>query len=156
LNEFFAVVVDVVDRTGGFVNKFEGDAALCIFGAPVPRADADTCALVAARMMRDRLSDVSGLTAAIGVSAGDVVAGNVGARERFEYTVIGDVVNEAARLTELAKSRPERLLVSSAVLDGATEEERRRWTDAGEETLRGRATPTRLAVPRVETAAVTS
>ena len=148
LNEFFAIVVDVVDQTGGIINKFEGDAALCIFGAPVPRDDAPACALLAARLLRDRLDDVNGLSAAIGVSAGNVVAGNVGTRERFEYTVIGDPVNEAARLTELAKLRPERILVSAALLDDVPEEERRHWEFAGRELLRGRNAPTELAVAR--------
>ena len=51
--------------------------------------------------------------AGIGVTAGKAVAGNVGAKERFEYTVIGEPVNEAARLCELAKNDPHRLLASS-------------------------------------------
>jgi adenylate cyclase len=148
LNQFFGIVVDVVDRTGGIVNKFEGDAALCVFGAPVPRDDADTCALLAARLLRDRLHDVKGLSAAIGVSSGEVIAGNVGTRERFEFTVIGDAVNEAARLTELAKARPERLLVSASVLEAASDQERAHWTAAGETVLRGRTTPTVMAVTR--------
>ena len=148
LNEFFAIVVDVVGRTGGIVNKFEGDAALCVFGAPVPRDDADACALLAARLLRDRLGNVKGLSAAIGVSAGDVVAGNVGTKERFEYTVIGDAVNEAARLTELAKTRPERLLVSASLLDALDAAEREHWQHEGETVLRGRSVPTALAVAR--------
>jgi adenylate cyclase len=149
LNEFFAIVVDVVDRTGGIINKFEGDAALCVFGAPVPRSDAAACALLAARLLRGRLSDVNGLSAAIGVSAGLVVAGNVGTKERFEYTVIGDAVNEAARLTELAKARPERLLVSASVLDSLHDEaELAHWQLDGETVLRGRTTPTALAIAR--------
>ena len=146
LNDFFAVVVDVTDRTGGFVNKFEGDGALCVFGAPIERDDAATCALLAARLLHDRLDNVRGLSAAIGVSAGIVVAGNIGARERFEYTVIGDSVNEAARLTELAKARPGRLLASATALAEADEHERRHWTVDGEVVLRGRSTPTTLAV----------
>jgi len=112
----------------------------------VPRPDSDTCALLAARLLRDRLTDVKGLSAAIGVSSGDVVAGNVGTRERFEFTVIGDAVNEAARLTELAKTRPDRLLVAASVLEGAEASERAHWTPAGETVLRGRARPTALAV----------
>jgi adenylate cyclase len=147
LNAFFSVVVEVVDRCGGFVNKFEGDAALCIFGAPVPRDDCAERALQAARLLRDRLRDVRGLSAAIGVSAGQVVAGNVGTRERFEYTVIGDPVNEAARLTELAKQRSEHLLISASLLDGVPDAERRYWTTDGEVHLRGRIKPTRLALP---------
>jgi adenylate cyclase len=149
LNAFFAVVVDVVDRTGGFVNKFEGDAALCVFGAPVPREDSATCALLAARLLHERLRDVRGLTAAIGVSAGKVVAGNVGTKERFEYTVIGDAVNEAARLTELAKTRTTRVLGSAAALAAADDEECRYWLAGGEVTLRGRTAATPLASLRV-------
>src|SRR5207248_6336761 len=118
------------------------------FGAPVPRADADTCALLAARLLRDRLGNVKGLSAAIGVSAGDVVAGNVGTKERFEYTVIGDAVNEAARLTELAKARPERLLVSASLLEAIDDAERAHWQQEGETVLRGRSAPTSLAVAR--------
>jgi adenylate cyclase len=148
LNAFFAVVVDAVDRTGGFVNKFEGDAALCLFGVPVPREDAATCALLAARLLRDRLRDVRGLSAAIGVSAGPVVAGNIGTSERFEYTVIGDAVNEAARLTELAKTKPGRVLASATALARANAAERVHWQDDGEVILRGRAQPTRLAALR--------
>jgi adenylate cyclase len=148
LNAFFAVVVEVTDRTGGFVNKFEGDGALCVFGAPVARDDAATCALLAARLLHARLENVRGLSAAIGVSAGPMVAGNVGARERFEYTVIGDAVNEAARLTELAKTRPSRLLVSAAALEAADEDERAHWSADGEVVLRGRTTPTPLAALR--------
>ena len=53
LNRFFAIVVDVVGRNGGWVNKFEGDAALCVFGAPAPQEDPAGCALAAARELTD-------------------------------------------------------------------------------------------------------
>ena len=85
--------------------------------------------------------------AGIGVAAGKAVAGNVGARERFEYTVIGEPVNEAARLCELAKSHPTRLLASAEAVGQASEAERRNWTLDDEVVLRGRDEPTRLAVP---------
>ena len=104
LNRFFAIVVEVVTRHGGWVNKFEGDAALCVFGVPLPQVDAAGGALAAGRELEAKLrEDLPEVDAAIGVSAGPVVAGNIGAAERFEYTVIGDAVNEAARLTDLAK-----------------------------------------------------
>jgi adenylate cyclase len=147
LNEFFSVVVTVVGRYGGFVNKFEGDAALCIFGAPVPLVDAHGAALAAARELRTRLSVMEGLDAAIGVSAGKVVAGNIGAAERFEYTVIGDPVNEAARLTELAKSRRSRVVAAAGVVERAAESEAALWRRAGRRFLRGRPDPTPLAEP---------
>ncbi len=147
LNEFFRVVVEVVDRHHGFVNKFMGDAALVIFGAPLDRPDAPTAALAAARELRFALDDITGLDVGIGVSAGLAVAGNIGAAERFEYTVIGDPVNEASRLTELAKLRPSRVLASSSALYFADDDERGHWELGDEVQLRGRRRVTQLASP---------
>jgi adenylate cyclase len=147
LNGFFATVVDVVDEHGGMVNKFEGDGALCVFGAPTERADYAASALAAARELSARLADASVLDAAVGVSCGVAVAGNVGAEERYEYTVIGDPVNEAARLCELAKHRPGRILASARSVDEAGDPEAGHWQIDGEVRLRGRAEPTRLAFP---------
>ena len=157
LNEFFNVVVPVVHDRGGLVNKFEGDAVLCVFGAPVPQADHATRALECARELRARIDALDGgLDAAIGVSCGTVVAGHVGAEDRFEYTVIGDPVNEAARLTELAKQHDERLLASGDTVDAAGGEEAVRWAVDGEVTLRGRECPTRIACPAPSRRAVRS
>jgi adenylate cyclase len=155
LNSFFTTVVEVVEQHCGWVNKFEGDAALCVFGAPTALPDAAGDALRAARGLRERLATgLQGATAGIGVSAGPAVAGNVGAQERFEYTVIGDPVNEAARLCALAKRRPERLLASSAVLRRADPEEARLWEVQDSVVLRGRGESTELAVPRPRLTAV--
>nr|WP_241728680.1 adenylate/guanylate cyclase domain-containing protein [Nocardioides zeae] len=149
LNRFCAVVVDEVDRAGGLVNKFMGDAVLAVFGAPVPRDDHATAALRAARAIAARLAaEVPEIRAGVGVATGEAVAGNVGDERRFEYTVIGDAVNSAARLTELAKKRPGLVLAADASLAAADDDEAARWRPDGEEVLRGRATPTGLAVPR--------
>jgi adenylate cyclase len=148
LNDFFRLVVEAVEEQGGWVNKFQGDAALCVFGAPIARPDAACDALRAARLLRERLGEgLHGVDAGIGVSAGPAVAGNVGTETRFEYTVIGDPVNEAARLCELAKRRPERLLASAAVVERAGSEEAASWETGEEIVLRGRGTPTGLATP---------
>jgi adenylate cyclase len=148
LNRFFQVVVDVAEREGGHVNKFEGDAALCVFGAPVRRDDPARDALRCARTLAERLSrDVPEVDFGIGVSAGTAVAGNVGAEHRFEYTVIGDPVNEAARLCALAKQRPERVLASHEALDRAAAAERDAWSGSEPALLHGRDTPTLLAAP---------
>lgn len=146
LNEFFAVVVEEVDRHHGLVNKFMGDAALAIFGAPVHRDDHATCALSAARAIAARLDqEVTAIKAGIGVATGEAVAGNIGDESRFEYTVIGDSVNSAARLCDLAKDVPGLVLVAQASVDAADEAERAHWTPYGEVTLRGREEPTATA-----------
>lgn len=148
LNRFFEVVVEVVDAHDGLVNKFEGDAALCIFGAPLRLDDPAGHALAAARVMAEQLRErVPELDAGIGVSQGLVIAGNVGATSRLEYTVIGDPVNEAARLTEQAKDRPERVVASERIVQSAAAEERGRWQLLDPLQLRGRLEPTVLAVP---------
>ncbi|WP_205874079.1 adenylate/guanylate cyclase domain-containing protein [Mycobacterium camsae] len=148
LNRFFTIVVDEVDRHHGLVNKFEGDASLAIFGAPNHLDSPEDEALACARAIADRLADeMPELQAGIGVAAGTVVAGNVGAKERFEYTVIGEPVNEAARLCELAKSRPGKLLTSAETLDGASDEENERWTLGRSVKLRGHDQRTKLASP---------
>ena len=138
LNEFFGVVVDVVEEHGGWVNKFEGDAALAVFGAPVPSDDAAGAALAAARELAGRLPDeVAELDAGIGVSAGKAVAGNVGAESRFEYTVIGDPVNEAARLSDSPSPttagwwRPRPRSTGPAKRRPGTGRRGRRWSCAG-------------------------
>jgi adenylate cyclase len=148
LNRFFGVVVQVVRGQGGWVNKFEGDAALCVFGAPEDQPEAASRALVAARRLRDALrNELPELQAGIGVSAGPVVAGNVGAAERFEYTVIGDPVNEAARLTEIAKTSPSRVVASEVAVTACDPAEAEHWRLDGEVVLRGRSRPTGLASP---------
>ena len=148
LNRFFEVVVEVVTLHGGWINKFEGDAALCVFGAPADHPDAASAALAAGRELRRRLSiELDGIDAAIGLSAGKVVAGNIGAAKRYEYTLIGDPVNEAARLTDLAKSEPCRLLASEAILGRASHREAGRWKVGEPVALRGRPATTRVAAP---------
>ena len=152
LNRLFAAVVDAVTAEGGWVNKFEGDGALCIFGAPEELADHATRALRAARALRRALAAGgaaadSSLDAGIGVASGHAVAGNVGAMDRYEYTVIGDPVNEAARLSEMAKSVPGRLLATGEALAAAGPDEAAAWRGAGESVLRGRDRPTVLVEP---------
>jgi len=149
LNRFFAVIVEEVERHHGMVNKFEGDAVLAVFGAPVSLSCPDGDALAAARAIAARLLiEVPELQAGLGVAAGTVVAGNVGAQERFEYTVIGGPVNEAARLCELSKTFPGHLVAAAGMLDGASKAEAAQWILGDTVTLRGLSEPTPLALPR--------
>jgi adenylate cyclase len=150
LNAYFDAVVRVVSEQGGWVNKFEGDGALCVFGAPAVQPDHAARALRSARALHRALSELApaypGLDAAVGVSSGIVVAGNVGTEQRYEYTLIGRPVNEAARLTDLAKGRPGRVVAGA----GATEragEEAAKWTSLGTVALRGQAAPVAIFEP---------
>jgi adenylate cyclase len=147
LNGFFQSVVTAVDAHRGFVNKFQGDAALAVFGAPLPSATAASDALATARELALAMRALPELDFGIGVSAGSVFAGFVGAMSRFEYTVIGDPVNEAARLADRAKSSPGRILCSGAAIERAETAETSLWTAQGEAVLRGRSEATRISAP---------
>jgi len=153
LNLFFEIVIRVVMREGGWVNKFEGDAALCIFGAPADQPDHAARALRAAAALPvevRKLPESPGV--GIGVATGRVVAGNIGTQERYEYTVIGDAVNVAARLTELAKREYDGVLVSEETVvaageTGAAGPIPSGWQEAGTVVVRGRSQPTRMFQP---------
>lgn len=133
-NRLFAEVVRTVTACGGWVNKFQGDGAMCVFGAPARDARHREHALDAAVQLRRRLTE-DGLEAAIGVADGEVIAGHVGTEERLEYTVMGATVNKAARLCELAKSHEQRVLATAgpSLASGVPHG----WADAGEVSLRG-------------------
>jgi adenylate cyclase len=142
LNRFFAVVVETIESEGGLVNKFEGDAALCLFGAPAEHDDPAGAALRAARRICDAVTESGEVDVGVGVAYGAAWAGQVGAASRLEYTVIGDPVNEAARLTELAKEHPGRVVASDATLRAAADGEAEHWVRDAEVELRGRGEAT--------------
>ncbi len=126
LDGAFAVLVDILDRHGGIVNKFLGDGFLALFGAPLQAHDAAQRAVVAAREMleaNERANQATSwpLRIGIGIHFGEVVAGNIGSPRRKEYTVIGDTVNFAARLEALNKDFNSQLLISQAVRDALGE-----------------------------------
>ncbi|KAA0101606.1 adenylate/guanylate cyclase domain-containing protein [Mycolicibacterium sp. P1-5] len=147
LNNFFQIVVDAVDERQGLINKFQGDAVLAVFGAPLPSAHSASDALATARSLTVALRRLPVVDFGIGVSAGKVFAGNLGAEQRYEYTVIGDAVNEAARLADRAKAADGRALCSDAALNQADPAERAYWTEHSWEVLRGRLEPTRMSSP---------
>jgi class 3 adenylate cyclase len=147
LNDFFRIVVNAVDARDGMINKFQGDAALAVFGAPLRANGAAVAALATARALGEQLRELPLVDFGIGVSAGQVFAGNIGAENRYEYTVIGDPVNEAARLADLAKASDRRILCSSAAIERADAAEREQWTAQGSEVLRGRSEATVMSAP---------
>jgi adenylate cyclase len=151
LNEFFEAVIRCVEAEGGLVNQFQGDGVLCVFGAPDDQPDHAARALRAARAVRREIGTrrPGGLDAAIGISSGKVVAGNVGGVHRYEYTVVGDSTNEASRLTERAKPMSSRTLASKTTIDLAGDEASH-WEEVGTLPLRGRAEPTIAYEPSLD------
>ena len=126
LDGAFAILVDILDRHGGIVNKFLGDGFLALFGAPIETPHAAQHAVAAAREMlaaNDRVNNATSwpLRIGIGIHFGEVVAGNIGSPRRKEYTVIGDTVNFASRLESLNKEFNSQLLISSAVCEALGE-----------------------------------
>jgi adenylate cyclase len=146
LNDFFRIVVAEVDKRDGLINKFQGDAALAVFGAPLRIDNPASAALATARALGEELQRLL-VDFGIGVSAGPVFAGNIGAENRYEYTVVGDAVNEAARLADRAKDFDRRVLCSEAAIERADEAERRCWALQGSEMLRGRSQLTQISSP---------
>ncbi|MHC2252126.1 adenylate cyclase [Bradyrhizobium embrapense] len=127
LDGAFAVLVEILDRHGGIVNKFLGDGFLALFGAPFETVDAAHQAVAAAREMLDanertNASSSWPLRIGIGIHIGEVVAGSIGSPRRKEYTVIGDTVNFAARLEALNKELGSQFLISSAVREALGDE----------------------------------
>jgi adenylate cyclase len=120
LDGAFAVLVDILDRHGGIVNKFLGDGFLALFGAPLEASDAAHRAVAAGRDMLTAMDRINARTSwplriGIGIHFGEVVAGNIGSPRRKEYTVIGDTVNFASRLEALNKEFGSQLLISASV-----------------------------------------
>ena len=153
LNELFEVVVPIVGRHGGHVDKFLGDGLLGVFGAPEPFPDhADRAALAACEMASkvNSLDDL-GLKIGVGVNTGLVVAGSIGGGGRLNFSVIGDAVNVAARVEAATREVGEDVLITARTAE--------RLTSAilvetcGRRTLKGIDEPVALFAPRAEAAA---
>jgi adenylate cyclase len=112
LNAYLERMTTVILANGGFVNKFEGDAIMAFWGAPLASADQASKAMLAALRCQEELAELNNdfesqglprLGMRIGINSGEVIVGNIGSQKRFEYTVIGDAVNLASRLEGINK-----------------------------------------------------
>jgi adenylate cyclase len=119
LNALFEIVVPAVVDAGGHVNKFLGDGALAVFGAPnglAHHADAAVSAAVLIdRLVAERFG--GGLRIGIGINTGVVIAGTIGGGGKLEFTLIGDTVNVAARIEQLTKTTGDRILLTRPTVD---------------------------------------
>ena len=138
LNGFFAGVDQMVTRYGGSIDKHIGDAVMAVFGAPVAHTDDPERALRAALDIHEAVAQLNPpLEVHVGVASGQVVASSTGSAAHTEYTITGDSVNLAARLTDLAKSGE--TLVAASVQRALGE--RFRGVDLGEQVIKGLSEP---------------
>jgi len=148
LNQYLDIMVDILFRYQGTLDKFLGDGLLALFGTPLPQADHPCRAVEAAlaiqqairafntsrRQRGDRTLDIG-----ISINSGEAIVGNIGSEKRMEYTVIGDMVNVAQRLQALARGGE--VLISDTTL--ARVREFVTVYDTVEEQVRGRQQPVR-------------
>ncbi|MGV0813291.1 adenylate/guanylate cyclase domain-containing protein [Mycolicibacterium boenickei] len=119
LNALFEIVVPAVVDAGGHVNKFLGDGALAVFGAPNDLVNHANAAVSAAALIQRLVTERFGgaLRIGIGINTGVVIAGTIGGGGKLEFALIGDAVNVAARVEQLTKTTGDTILLTQQTLD---------------------------------------
>jgi adenylate cyclase len=140
LNALFDIVVPAVVDAGGHVNKFLGDGALAVFGAPNELADHADAAVRAALLVDRLVAERFGgeLRIGIGINTGQVIAGTIGGGSKLEFTLIGDTVNVAARVEQLTKATGDTILLTQQTVD-ALAARPAGLVDRGAHALKGKA-----------------
>ena len=151
LNEYFGTMVAIINRNGGVVDKFIGDAIMAVWGAPNEGPNDTAHALMACLEMRVALGELNArriargdepIVIGMGLHTGQAISGTIGSEERMEYTVIGDTVNLTSRIEASTKSFGTDLLISDAVLQVVGETF---WTEkAGDVIAKGKSEPIAL------------
>jgi adenylate cyclase len=145
LNALFEIVVPAVVDAGGHVNKFLGDGALAVFGAPNDLANHADAALSAAVAIHRRVAERFGgeLRIGIGINTGVVIAGTIGGAGKLEFTLIGDTVNVAARIEQLTKITGDAILLTQQCVN-ALASRPSGLTDRGAHALKGKSATTQV------------
>lgn len=126
LNNYFDLMAKAIKSQGGIIDKFIGDAILAVFGAPTSYEDNAARAVKAAITMIESLPQLDtsklklpkkGFQIGVGIHEGTAIVGNIGSKEKFDYTVIGDAVNLASRLEGVTKHYAQQVVISQSVKD---------------------------------------
>jgi class 3 adenylate cyclase len=141
LNALFEIVVPTVVDAGGHVNKFLGDGALAVFGAPNDLANHADAAVNAAVLIQRLVAEHFGadLRIGIGINTGVVIAGTIGGGSHLEFTLIGDTTNVAARVEQLTKITGDPILLTEQTVE-ALASRPSGLTDRGSHALKGKST----------------
>jgi adenylate cyclase len=151
LNEYLSSMTNVVLRNSGTLDKFEGDLIMAFWGAPIPQNNHARMACAAALQMQATLAGMRLewgvrkkplLSARIGISTGEVIVGNMGSAEKFNYTVIGDSVNLGARLEGTNKIFKTEIIISEQCCRQVRDEFLCRELDIV--SVRGRSEPVKI------------
>jgi adenylate cyclase len=157
INEYLSVMGEVIEQHGGFIDKYIGDAIVAVFGAPLDDPDHASKAILAALHCRVRLEELNRrpdslmghrIAQRIGLNTGEALVGNIGSRRRFNYTVMGDVVNLASRLEGANKFFGTQILASEATVafTGSTFA----WREIDAIGVKGRSGAVRIYEPLAE------
>jgi adenylate cyclase len=145
LNEYFSEMTKIVLDYGGTVDKYIGDAIMAFYGAPVAQADHAVRACKTAVEMNLHLKElhvrweargVPPIQIGIGIHSGDMIVGNMGSKERFDYTIMGDNVNLASRLEGVNKEYGTYIMISQATYNFCKECQQDSWTVRELDTVR--------------------
>jgi adenylate cyclase len=117
INRLFERIVPIIHDQGGRVDKFIGDGLLAVFGAPRRQADHADHALAAALQIAEAVEAADEFEIGIGLSSGTVVAGNIGGGQRYEFSVIGDAVNVAARVEAATRQTGDTVLLAQRTVE---------------------------------------
>jgi adenylate cyclase len=150
LNAYYTIVSRTTEREGGIITQFLGDGIVTVFGGPLrplvdhaDRAVAAAIALVRALRERARTSDPV-LEAGIGICTGDMIAGNIGAGDRVIYTIVGDAVNQAARLQVKTRDLGRTVLITDSTRQALDPARKVKLTPCGAVPLKGIAAPSEI------------
>ena len=157
MNSYLSAMTDIIEEHGGFVDKYIGDAIVAVFGAPLDAANHATDAVRAALRCCERLAEFNRdptassrpkLGQRIGLNSGPALVGNIGSRRRFNYTVMGDVVNLASRLEGANKYFGTTILASEATM--ALTGDAFKWREIDGIRVKGRIQPVSIFEPLAE------
>ncbi len=151
MNDYLSAMTDVIEAHGGYVDKYIGDSIVAVFGAPVDDPDHARHAALAALGCRDRLAELNvaaqafqgrQLVQRMGLNSGPALVGNIGSRRRFNYSVMGDVVNVASRLEGANKFYGTTIIASEQTM--ASTGEGLVWRELDSVRVMGRSLPLRI------------
>jgi len=151
LNEYFGVMVGIINKNHGVVDKFIGDAIMAVWGAPKSSEKDAHHAVTACLEMRKALEELNvkklarnqpAINIGMGLHSGLAISGTIGSNERMEYTVIGNTVNTGSRIEASTKAFGADLLISDTVLERVGEDFKTEYVGAAE--VKGRSEPLKL------------